>query len=91
MFQQLIKLLHKDTRSFEVSACNLTIVEKSNKLGNNRHPPQKQFNVQLYQDTSLGTNVGVRKQHPPYWCVNLMYEETIKRTHSGLKSAKKYN
>ena len=66
VFQQLIKLLHKDTRSFEVSACNLTIVEKSNKHENNRHPPQKQFNVQLYKDTSLGTNVGVRKQHPPY-------------------------
>ena len=66
VFQQLIKLLHKDTRSFEVSACNLTFVEKSNKHGNYSHPPQKQFNVQLYKDTTLGTNVGVRKQHPPY-------------------------
>ena len=60
VFQQLIKLLHKGKTSLKVSACNLTIIEKSTKFGSNGSPT-KQFNIELYKDPSLGINFGVSK------------------------------
>ena len=60
VFQQLVKLLHKRTKTLEVTTCNLTIIEKSNKFDKNGSL-QKQFDVQLWKESSLGTNVGVSK------------------------------
>ena len=53
VFQQLVKLLHKRTKTLEVTTCNLTIIEKSNKFDKNgSHKTSISANWQLQRTSA---------------------------------------